>query len=160
MVDMKKILSDFDDADPNAGSSGDKITVQGTHKVEIVSAVVKESDQYSATFLIVEFKVLETNTDLVKEGSVYGWAHDLTNKWFGRANAKQWLAACCGIDPKSEEAKSLDSNAFIEAVGEEQPMAGEVVMLQTIPKVAKKSGNEFTQHDWSPVGAESEEAAE
>jgi hypothetical protein len=151
MTNMNHVFKDFADADPNqASGGGSAITVHGVHEVEIVKVRFKESDQYDAVYLIVEFKVLKTNHDSVTVGSEYGWAHNMLNKWYGASNTKQFIASALGMDPGSAEAKAITREVVEEAWGESQPLAGEVVKLKTTPKVSK-AGNDFTVHAWSPI---------
>jgi len=149
MPNMDKLFSDFDDADPSKTSGqNDKINVQGRHVVEITSVRYKESDQYNAIYFLVDFKIVETTSDMVKVGAEYTWSHDMTNKFFGAANTKQFIAAAVGLDAKSDEAKALDRSSVEEAWGEDQPLAGSVVGLLTQPKETK-GGYAFVVHTWA-----------
>lgn len=151
MTDLKRVFSDFDNADPNAsGGRDDSITVHGVHKVKINAVRFKESDQYDAVYLIVEFEVIETNHEGVRVGGAYAWAHNMLNKWYGAANTKQFIAAALGMDASSQEAKAITRETVEEAWGESQPLTGEIVKLKTTPKVSK-GGFDFTVHAWSPV---------
>ena len=153
-MDIDSVLNGIDEADPtNTGSGGgQKITVRGQHKVKIETVKIKESEQYSAVYLIVEFEVIETNAEDrgVRPGDHYSWSHDLTNKWFGLSGAKQFIAAALGLDPSSAEARQLGKAEIVEAVGEEQPLAGQIVRVATTPKTTK-GGYDFTVHDWAPA---------
>lgn len=151
MPNMEAIFSQFDAADPTAGGGrSDKITVHGVHKVEIESVRIKDSEQGHGLFLIVEFKVHETDADLVREGHSYGWAHNLQNKWYGASNAKQFLAAAVGLDPSSPEAKALGKSELEEAIGKDQPLTGATCILKTRPKPTANS-SDFTIHEWSAL---------
>ena len=151
-INMDNVLGDFDNADPTAtGSSGNKITVAGDHVVQIEEVRIKESEQWSGTvWLIVEFKVLESTVENINPDTTYSWAHNIMEKFFGQANAKAFLAAALGFDPASEEAKALGRKEMEEAWSEEQPLAGEVVKLTTLPKVTK-SNFDFVVHKWEPA---------
>jgi hypothetical protein len=152
VVNLDSVFKDFDNADPSSvGGRLPKIACHGTFLVEINAVRFKESEQFDAVFLIVEFTVVESNTDKVKTGEAYGWVHDMTNKWFGAANTKQFIAAAAGLDPSSEEAKGLGRDVVVEAWSEDQPLAGRQVELRTSPKTTK-SGYDIVVHDWSPVG--------
>ena len=155
-INMDSVLGQFDGADPTkTGAGGNKITVAGDHVVQIEEVRIKESEQYGGkVYLIVEFKVLETTSDKIKTDQTYSWAHDIMEKFFGAANAKGFLAAACGIDPASPEAKALGKKEMEEAWAENQPLAGEVVNLTTTPKVTK-GGFDFIVHKWTP-GEEAE----
>ncbi len=152
-MNMNKIFDAFDEADPsNAGGRSDSITVHGTHTVEVEAVRVKESEQYSAIYLIVDYKVLSTTNDSVSVGATYAWVHDLTNKWFGASNAKQFVASAAGLDPKSDDAKAIDRTAMQDAWSDENPLAGQKLQLKTTPKTTKNDRT-ITVHAWSPVGA-------
>lgn len=152
-MNIDAVLKGIEDADPTAGSGGgEKITVRGQHTVEVLNVKIKESEQYSAVYLIVEFKVLDTNAEErgIRPGDIYSWTHDLTNKFYGLSNAKQFIAAALGLSPSSEEARGIGKAEILEAIGEDQPLAGQIVRLATTPKQTK-SDRAFTVHDWSPA---------
>lgn len=151
MTDINRVFADFDDADPSkSGGKDDTITVHGRHTVRIDAVRFKESDQYDAVYLIVEFTVVNSNHDAVTPGNAYAWAHNMLNKWYGAANTKQFVAAALGMDPKGPEAKAITRDVVEEAWGESQPLRGQLVELKTTPKVSK-SGFDFTIHDWTPA---------
>jgi hypothetical protein len=151
MSNMNRIFADFDDADPTKSAGrNDTITVHGSHVVEIESVRFKESDQYDAVYFLVDFKVIETSSDVVTVGGSFTWSHNMMNKFFGAANTKQFIASALGLDPKSDEAKAITRSAVEEAWSEEQPLAGETVKLKTQPKETK-SGFPFVVHTWSPA---------
>ncbi len=154
MTDLNRVFSDFEQADPSkSGGRDDSITVHGSHTVEIVAVRFKHSDQYDATYLIAEFKVVESDHESVRIGGTYAWAHNMLNKWYGASNTKQFIAAALGMDPTSAEAKAITRETVEEAWGEAQPLAGEMLRLKTTPKVSK-AGNDFTVHDWTPAEGE------
>jgi len=152
-MSLNKIFADFDKADPTSGSGGGEyISAPGSHLVEIEAVKLKESDTTDKIFLIVEFKIVETNAaDLgVRVGHTYELVHNMLNKFFGAANTKQFVAAALGLDPSSPEAKAIGRAAVEEAWGEGQPLAGETLRLKTANKTTK-TGNPFTTHTWGPV---------
>ncbi len=148
---MNKIFDDFDAADPAEGGDGKNptITAAGKHKVKIERIRLKESEQYDAVYYLVDYEVIESNADGVQVGSSYCWAHNLTNKWYGVSNAKQFIAAILGLSASSPEARAIDRHTLEQSFADAQPLAGEVVTLSTVPKVSK-TGNDFTVHNWSP----------
>jgi len=148
---MNDVWNDFDEADPSqAGGQSNGIKVQGNHQVKILNVKLKPSEQYNAIYLIVEFELLRTDCDDLKVGKEHGWAHDITQKFFGATGAKNFLAAALGFDSKSDEAMALTKKDMEESWGEDQPLAGETVNLKTQPKITK-GGYDFVVHDWSPV---------
>lgn len=152
MANINQILSDFDNADPSqGGGSGSYISIPGTHKVEVEAVKLRESETSSKLFLIVEFKVLNsTASDLgVVVGGTYAWVHDLTNKFFGASNAKQFIAAAVGLNPGSAEAKAIGRKELEEAWGDDQVLTGQVLTLKTVNRTTK-SGGDFTVHNWTP----------
>jgi hypothetical protein len=152
-VNLDRVFKDFDDADPaNVGGRSNKITVDGSFLVEIQEVRFRESAQFDAVYLIVEFVIVESNADEVKVGKSYGWVHDMTNKWFGASNTKQFIAAACGIDPKSDDAKDISRDTVVEAWSEEQPLKGQRLHLRTSPKETK-SGYDIVVHEWEPAEA-------
>ena len=150
-MSMKKIFEEFDSADPAEGGDGKNptITEAGKHKIKIQRIRLKESEQYDAVYYLVDFEVIETNADGVAVGASHCWAHNLTNKWFGVSNAKQFLAAVLGMSASSPEARAIDRSTLEQSYADDQPLAGQVLSLATIPKVSK-TGNDFTVHNWSP----------
>lgn len=153
MSDLNRVFQDFDDADPTKSAGrNDQITVHGDHLVEIEAVRFKESDQYDAVYLLVDFKVVETNAaeQGVRVGGTYTWAHNMLNKFFGASNTKQFIAAALGMDVASDEAKAITRDTVEESWGAEQPLAGESVRLKTQPKTTK-AGQPFTVHEWRPV---------
>ena len=152
-MNIDAVLKGIEDADPTAGAAAnDKITVRGQHVVEVQHVKIKESEQYSAVYLIVEYRVHATNAEDkgIRPGDAYSWTHDLTDKWYGLSNAKQFIAAALGLSPSSEEARGIGKAEILEAIGEDQPLAGQMVRLSTMPK-STKSGRAFTVHDWAPA---------
>lgn len=149
MVDMNKVFENFDEADPSStGARHPGIKVHGEHVVEIEAIRLKESEQYNAVYYIVEFRVLETNDpEHVHVGKTYAWAHDVTNKWFGMSNTKQFLAAAMGFDPTSEEAAALGRAEVEESFGADQPLTGQTLRVNTSPKTTK-GGYIVVVHDW------------
>lgn len=150
-MSMNKIFEEFDAADPAEGGDGKNptITEAGKHKVKIQRIRLKESEQYDAVYYLVDYEVIESNADGVAVGASFCWAHNLTNKWFGVSNAKQFIAAILGLSASSPEARAIDRHTLEQSFGDAQPLAGEVVTLSTVPKVSK-TGNDFTVHNWSP----------
>lgn len=151
--ELNRVFADFDDADPSKSAGrNDQITVHGSHLVEIVAVRFKESDQYDAVYLLVDYKVHETNAaeQGVRVGGEYTWAHNMLNKFFGAANTKQFIAAALGMEVHSDEAKAISRETVEESWSEAQPLAGEMVRLKTQPKVTK-AGQPFTVHDWTAV---------
>ncbi len=150
-MSLNRVFADFDNADPTeGGGGGEYISVSGAHLVEVEAVKYKESQTSDKVFLIVEFKVLETNTEEVRVGHTYAWVHNMLNRYFGAANTKQFIAAALGLDPASAEAKAVSKDVVIEAWGEEQPLAGQTLKLRTTNKTTK-SGAAFTTHTWSPT---------
>jgi hypothetical protein len=152
-MSLNKIFADFDNADPTSGSGGGEyISAPGSHLVEIQAVKLKESDTTDKIFLIVEFKILETNAaDLgVRVGHTYAWVHNMLNKFFGASNTKQFVAAALGMEAKSPEAKAVNRAAVEEAWSDTQPLAGETLQLRTANKTTK-NGNPFTTHTWGPT---------
>jgi len=152
-MSLNKIFADFDKADPTSGGGGGEyISAPGSHLVEIEAVKLKESDTTDKIFLIVEFKILETNAEEigVRVGHTYAWVHNMLNKFFGAANTKQFVASALGLDPSSAEAKAVGRDAVEEAWGDEQPLAGETLRLKTANKTTK-AGNPFTTHTWGPA---------
>lgn len=150
MVNMNQVFNDFDEADPSAtGARNDKITVHGKHIIEVEEIKFKDSEKYNAVYFIVNFKVLKTNSDKVTVGQAYSWTHNMIQKHYGAANTKQFMAAALGLEIESEEAKNIGREMVEEAWGDEQPLAGQIVRLQTSPKVTE-SGYEFCVHTWAP----------
>lgn len=158
---MDRVFGDFDKADPTKSGGGSPwLEGYSVNVVEIKVVKVKESEKDDKIHFIVEYVVLETNRDDIKVGDIeYGWVHDLTNKWYGKENAKQFLAAALGVDPASEEALALDQDAVEEAVGESQPLAGIKVRLETKPK-SRQDKSDFTVHEWTPYDENEAKAAE
>ena len=150
-MNMNLIFEEFDNADPAEGGDGKNptITVAGRHTVKIERIRMKESEQYDAIYYLVDFQVIDTNADGVQAGSSYCWAHNLSNKWYGLSNAKQFLAAILGMSATSPEARAIDKKILEQSFSDQQPLSGEVVPLSTIPKESK-AGNPFTVHNWSP----------
>jgi hypothetical protein len=152
-MSLNRIFADFDNADPTSGGGGGEyLSAPGSHLVEIEAVKLRESETTDKIFLIVEFKILETNAeDLgVRVGHTYAWVHNMLNKFFGAANTKQFVAAALGLDPASAEAKAVGREAVEEAWGEDQPLAGETLRLKTANKTTK-TGNPFTTHTWGPT---------
>lgn len=160
-MSASELLSAFQNADPTKTSSGGNyISVAGEFVVEIETVKYKESEQSDKTFLIVEFKVRESNTDTVPvyapaqgdqpEVGKYAWTHNLLNKWYGLSNAKNFLASACGFESKSPEAQALGRDEMTEAWGEEQPFAGELIKLKTSMRTTK-ANTDFTAHTWAPA---------
>jgi len=161
MVDFSKLFSGMADADATSSARTPKIEVAGDFIARIIECRIKESDQYNAVYFICEFEVLKSSIDSVAVGTRYGWTNDLTNKWYGLSNTKNFLAAALGFAETSAEAKALGQAEAMEAAGlksdgsesGEQPFEGLIVGLRTQPK-ATKSGNEVTVHSWVAVPPE------
>ena len=152
-IDLDKVFSGFNEADPtSSGARQPGIKVPAELVVKVENVRFKESEQYNAIYYIVEFTVVEVVKDpenKVKVEKTYAWAHDVTNKWFGLSNTKQFLAAALGIEPDSEEAQELGRNDIEESFSEEQPLKGQLVRLKTAPKTTK-GGYDIVVHDWAP----------
>ena len=150
-MSLNRVFADFDNADPTAGGGGGEyISVSGAHLVEVEAVKFRESETSDKVFLIVEFKVLETNADEVRVGHTYAWVHNMLNKFFGAANTKQFVAAALGLEPSSAEARAVNREAVEESWSDEQPLAGETLRLRTNNKTTK-SGQPFTTHTWAPA---------
>jgi homoserine kinase len=68
---MERIFSDFDNADPaSVGGRSENISTPGTFVVEVEAVKCKKSDQYDAIYLIVEFKVLESEARKITRDAV------------------------------------------------------------------------------------------
>lgn len=160
-MDFNKLFSGMADAEATSSARTPKIETAGDFIVRILECRIKESEQYNAVYFICEFEVLKSSIDSVKVGGRFGWTNDLTNKWYGLSNTKNFLAAALGFSDTSAEAKALGQAEALEAAGlkpdgsesGEQPFEGLVVGLRTQPK-ATKSGNEVTVHSWVAVPAE------
>ena len=152
-VTIADIAGDFNDADPTATGSGGRQLPWGHHKVRIDSVKFKPSEKKKNKYwFIVEFTLLASTSSQAEVGEEYSWSHDLTNEFFGMANAKQFLAAACGFDPASPQAHGLTTADLQEAVDDEQPLRGRVAKVHVKPKVTEGTSKEnpFPVHDWSP----------
>lgn len=148
MAKIGDLLKGIKNADPRAGGGGRKIKVDGEHLVEIEKCAMRDSQRFAGTLFIVEFKVISSTADGV-EGK-YSWVHDVTNKFFGLPRLKQFMCAALGItDLDSEEAGVIGEDHVLEAIADDQPLAGIQVNLQTIPSVAENSGRPFVKYEWS-----------
>lgn len=151
MVDLDAVFADFDDADPQeGGGKNPKIKANGEFIIEVEEIKFLESKQYNAIYFIVEFRVVSSNTDKIEEGQLYSWTHDMTNKWYGAANTKQFIAAAAGLAIDSPEAKALKKSDVLEAWSDEQPLKGCQVQLKTSYKETKGKFD-FWVHDWTPM---------
>jgi len=161
-MDLNKVFTDFDEADPSAtggrnpklpgyrGSGDARVEVTNELVVEVQEVHFTESKRFSAVYFVVEFRVISSTLPEVKDGGLYSWTHDMTNKWFGAANTKQFIAACCGHEATSEEAKAITQDEVLESWSDEQPLAGIQLNLKTAPKTTK-GGFDIVVHDWSPL---------
>jgi hypothetical protein len=153
-MSMSNVFQGFDKVTPGAGSgSGNYLPGGGKFIVEVVSIKFKPSDKTAKQFYIVEFTVLESDNDKVGagDGKLWGWAHDVTNRYYGASHVKQFLAAAVGLDPYSPEAMAIDATAADESYGESQPMVGVQLRVSTKNKTTN-NGNNFTIYDWAPLG--------
>jgi len=153
-IQLEALFSGFNNETPSAGTGGTpKIEVNGNFVVEVGEVKLKPSEKYAGTYFIVEFKVVESDTDRVGVGSVYSWTHDTTNKHYGMANTKNFLASVLGFESNSEEAKAVSTDDVFEALSEERPLFGLRVRVKVDHKTTA-GGYDFWRHEWSPASLE------
>lgn len=148
--ELARLFSGFDKAEPVAGSGGTpKVNANGHYLVEVGEVKLKQSEKYAGTYFIVEFKVVASDTDRIGEGNVYSWSHDITNRHYGMANTKNFIASVLGFDPESAEAAAVNTDDLFEALSHEQPLRGLRVNLKVNHKTTE-GGRDFWIHSWTP----------
>lgn len=174
MFDMKaaeRVFNGIKDADAGSGGArGPRIKAEGRHRCEITKVHLIESKNPKTrgkTYYVAHFIVHQTTAgqeelgdQRVLVGKEYTWSNDLTNEFFGLANAKQFVAAVAGTDPRSEDAQEIGERDMLESLGYDpdkpnaepgaSPLVGELVTLET-EKRKTQSGFDFMVHQWSPA---------
>lgn len=159
-VNFDSLFGALDKADASATGSGtpklgpkspDDPPIDVVFKITDVN--IKPSDQYNATYLICEFVVVHTEDERAKMGGSYSWTHNVENKFFGLSGTKNFLAAAMGFDPSSEDASGIGKEHIIEAVGDDQPLAGRFVAGRFARK-SFKNGNSGITAEFFPVDQE------
>ncbi len=155
MTDFDRIFSEFNDADPTAVvARTPKLDVEGEHVVEIEKVTMRDSDQLSAVYLIVEFRPISSSHESIKLGQPYSWTCDVTKTFgpnkVGLNNAKQFLAAALGMQADSPDAMALGGAHIKDAVSDENPLAGRRVAVHTNPRTSQEN-RPWTMHNWSPT---------
>jgi len=153
MVDYNAVFDTFEHADPTG--RGPKIDVDGKFLVEVEEVRLRESQNPTTqghVYFVVQYRVLESDHEKIPSGRVFTWTNDLMNQFFGMSNCKQFLAAALGLEPSSEEARSLGKEHIQEAI-EGEAFNGEKLCLATQNKTVN-SGREITVHAWSPYVSE------
>jgi len=131
------------------GDQRPKIKVEGDFLVKIETVKIQDSKRFRATYYVVEFVVLESDTDKITVGRQYAWTNDLEQKFgeneIGLGNAVNFLMAAMGVAQDE-----LTGSHIEESAEEDQPLAGVEVRLHTSPRVSG-GGNEYTVHSWASV---------
>ncbi len=148
-MSLDSIFDDFDKIDPVVSGSGRWFPADAKFVLRINKILFQPSKKTSAQNYIVEFTVLSSTSEDVDPNLPYAWIHDATRQFFGLSEIKAFLAAVMQYDAKSPEAMALGGADAKESYGEEQPLTGMCVALETILRTSAK-GNPFTKHVFSP----------
>jgi hypothetical protein len=142
------------DVSPDA--QGKKLT-DGTSRIKVKA--IKESDGFFGLFYIVEFFVMETDCEGVKEGEQCSWTVNLSNKKAGDApfqNIKAFMCAVLNVDFKDKDSLDLIGEKMIEAtLSSEQPFEGVELSVQT--RTTGSAPNLFVKHRWETVDEDTAE---
>lgn len=132
----------------------------GSYELEVMNILLKDT-QRSGLGFIVEFRILEVKGDEARakhpDGSKGTWFQKMTDKTVALPSIKEFMVALMKIDRNDQEdmeefndtlEPTLDEMTAPVEAGDEHPLRGERVHLETYTKLTKKNV-EFTVHNWS-----------
>lgn len=136
---------------------GNYLTAGGMYELEVRKVILKET-QSSGLAFIVEFTVLSSTVEKHAVGSKATWFQKMTDRKVALPAIKELFIPLLKIDMTDPEAKEEFNSTLEELLdemtswepesGEEHPLAGERVNVETFSKLTKK-GLDFTAHIWS-----------
>lgn len=143
-------------------SQGNYFPQDGSFKLRVIRSFTIKTRTKGDAF-IVDFEVLESNHDEVKQGDTKNWYRSLQDPDIAFGNIKEFMMALLSIDDLDEdEMASFEEElpGLMEEAGsdewnskkmdvEEHPLNGRTIGLET-RGVLTREGKEFTVHDWSP----------
>ena len=150
------------------GNQGKYLPPDGEFKLQILKTFTKKTRNKGDAF-IVDYKILESDHDDVKEDQVYNWFQSLSDEDIAFPAIKGFMVNLLAIDEEDkEQVKEFEDSLedLMEDVSDEKwekmpadklkkhPLHGLTIAVRTSNKVTKKSGKDFTVHDWSPWSPE------
>lgn len=144
------------------GNQGRYFPWNGDFKLRVIRTFTIQTRKKQDAF-IVDFEVLESDTDSVKVGSIYNWYQDLSDEDIGFPAIKDFMLNLFNIDTSDEEElEEFEDNLeeMMEEAGDtkwskknadvdEHPLNGRTIGLATSHKLTNQ-GKDFTIHDWYP----------
>lgn len=144
-----KLFSGFNSAQPT-GSGGAYLNPGHEYLLEVRK--VQFYQGRNGDYLIVEFRVHESNDHSRPAGSTASWLV----KWgtdMTFPNYKAFLSAVNGIDPgdTARVAAEITEDVAAFAISDAQPLTGKLVECAVVA-VKTKKGDDFSKHNWRPTG--------
>jgi hypothetical protein len=157
---LRGLFGGIEGKDVGGSSRFPNIETPGTYNVQVSAVKVIKSKQGSKTFLVCEFKLINSSSTNHMEGQTYSWVHNLTQEHFGLVNAKQWAAAIMGLAHDSPAAMQINADTMMGLVSNPQEVAGKMATVVCRMHTTKQF-NQSTQQfntipvlDWHPFNAE------
>lgn len=105
-----------------------------------------QSARNGRPYVVVNLEVVESTCDDREEGMQCAWFMWLDND-MGPVNLKNWVGACLGYEPGSDEVNDEVDEDVVEEAFEDQNFVGLEIYVNCT-QVETKSGGDFTRHDW------------
>jgi hypothetical protein len=131
----------------------------GNYKLRLLKMFTIETRDKGAA-LIVDFEVVESDNDRIPVGATKNWYQGLQDKDIAFPAVKDFLLALFGIDMSDDEAveefeegledlmEESSDDAWKNKEAEDHPLHGKTIAVECFNKKTKKSGADFTVHNW------------
>jgi hypothetical protein len=132
-------------------NQGGVYVLPGKYRVRVESCKIGETRKGEA-FFVTDLKILESDNEERPVDSHMSYM--VMSSWDSfESNVKAFIMGVMGC-----EEEEVDEDMAENAIGEEQPLAGEIVKIEAT-NVKTKSGGDFTKCRWFADDGESEEQA-
>jgi hypothetical protein len=138
-------MSAFKGIEEKFSSQGGVYPEAGIYKLLNVSILKQFKDRKADECFVAEFEILDSDVDDRPAGSTMSWMANLSKHDAALGNVRGLLAALTGSDEST-----IDEDACLEMVGEEQPGRNRLIKLEAINIITQK-GNPFTKCKWIAV---------
>lgn len=144
-------------------SRGSYLKPDGKYLLEI-QKVYTISTRSKGSAFIVDFTVLESDHDEVKEGSTKNWFQSMQDEDIAFSAIKEFLLNLYDVDMSDEEEVEEFEEKIVKIMAEaadetwekkpaeDHPMNGMKICVETWEKITEKNKKPFTVHNWSPAG--------
>jgi hypothetical protein len=141
-----------------------KYLKDGEYKLKLLKMYTIETRKKGAA-LIVDFLVMESSNDEIKEGTKRNWYQGLQDKDIAFPAVKEFMQALYDVNLEdSEEVEEFEDNldGILEKATLEKwqnlddkkhPLHGKTIAVECYTKETK-NGQDFTVHTWSPWDGE------